>query len=77
MATMPALKHHYAESVEMLKLGLAHSPENGNLNLCLGISYMNLGLFENALACFLKVKDSNRTAPYLAECQRQLNLKTP
>ncbi len=70
-------KHHYAESVKVLHLGLTHSPENGNLNFCLGISYMNLGEFENALACFLKVKDSEQTAPYLAECQRQLDIQTP
>ena len=66
-------KHHYAESVKVLNLGLAHDLENGQLNLCLGISYMNLGEFENALACFFKVKDKEQTAPYLAECQRQLN----
>ncbi len=66
-------KHHYSESVKILNLGLVQNPGNGQFNLCLGVSYMNMGKFQNALACFLKVKDSEQTAPYIAECRHQLN----
>ncbi len=63
----------YAEAVKILRQGLAHTPENPHLNLCLGVSYMNLGRFEEALAFFSRLENTVQTQPYIDECRRQMN----
>jgi len=52
--------------------GLGVFPDNEQLNICLGLSYMNLGKYEKALESFLKFRNSEHAAPHIAECYRVL-----
>jgi len=36
-------KREFAESIEVLSEGVKHFPDDEQINICLGISYMNLG----------------------------------
>ena len=53
-------KRAYHESVKILSKGIEHFPDNEQLNLCLGISHMNLGAFGTALSFFIKIKKKKK-----------------
>ncbi|MCJ7682717.1 MAG: B12-binding domain-containing radical SAM protein [Desulfobacteraceae bacterium] len=59
-------------SVSVLSEGIQLFPDNEQLNLCLGLSYINLGKYAKALESLLKFKDSEHAAPHIAECYRRL-----
>ena len=65
-------KGEFKESVEILKEGLSHWPDSEDLNLCLGISSMNLGDFTTALDRFSKFPESRAARAYMDECQEAL-----
>jgi len=58
----------YEESVRILSEGINQFPESESLATCLGISYMNLGNYEEALKCFHKFLDSRDVLLYAAAC---------
>jgi len=60
------------ESVRILSEGAMHFPEDESLFTCLGISYMNLKKYREALNCFQKVADSQNVLQYTAACLRAL-----
>lgn len=62
----------YEESVLILSEGMKQFPESEPLATCLGISYMNLGCYEEALKCFHKFSDSREALRYTAACYRSL-----
>jgi anaerobic magnesium-protoporphyrin IX monomethyl ester cyclase len=62
----------YEESVRILSEGMKHFPESEPIVMCLGISYMNLGKYEEALECFQKLPESRDTLQYIADCYRAL-----
>jgi anaerobic magnesium-protoporphyrin IX monomethyl ester cyclase len=51
---------------------MKHFPESEPIAMCLGISYMNLGKYEDALECFQKFHESRDTLQYIADCYRAL-----
>ncbi len=55
-------------SIRVLLKGLESFPESEELNLCLGLNYMNQRLYDKALSCFLKFKDSKNAVYYAAQC---------
>ncbi len=61
-------KQDYAGSVQWLRRGLEHFPGHEQLNLCLGISLLNLGQAEEALACFLPFENSPQALCLAARC---------
>jgi len=65
-------QRQYAESIKILSQGLEHFPESEPLAICLGISYMNIGQYEEALRCFHKFSDSQEALQYIAACYRLL-----
>ncbi len=65
-------QRQYEESVQILSEGVMHFPEDDSLVTCLGISYMNRGLYKEALNCFQKLSDSPSVLPYIAACYRAL-----
>ncbi len=65
-------QRQYEESVQILSEGVMHFPEDESLVTCLGISYMNRGLYKEALNCFQKLSDSPSVLPYIAACYRAL-----
>ena len=68
---------NFQESVRILSEGVQHFSDNELLNICLGISYMNLSEYAEALSSFLKFRDSEQVAPYIAECHRRLGIFSP
>jgi radical SAM superfamily enzyme YgiQ (UPF0313 family) len=58
----------YEESVQILSEGVKHFPESEPIAMCLGISYMNLGRYEEALECFQKLPESREALQYVATC---------
>ncbi len=59
-------------SVEILSEGLGHFPESEALNLCLGITYLNLGNYKDALSCFLKCPNSKEADDYIRICHEAM-----
>jgi len=66
-------KRAYHESVKILSKGVDYFPDNDQINLCLGISHMNLGAFETALSFFLKCQDSKQVLGFIINCYHALN----
>ncbi|RLB75183.1 MAG: B12-binding domain-containing radical SAM protein [Deltaproteobacteria bacterium] len=66
-------KRAYHESVKILSKGVDYFPDNDQINLCLGISHMNLGAFETALSFFLKCQDSKQALGFIINCYHALN----
>jgi len=58
----------YEESVQILSEGVKHFPESEPIAMCLGVSYMNLGRYEEALECFQKFPESVEALQYVATC---------
>ena len=65
-------KSEFKESVTILEEGLSHWPESEDLNLCVGISLMNMGDFKGALDHFSKFPQSSAARRYVEECHRAL-----
>jgi len=62
----------YEGSVRLLSEGVEYFPHSEPLNMCLGISYMNLGEYEKALPCFLKFQNSKDAVHHIASCYKAL-----
>ncbi|MDZ7697825.1 MAG: radical SAM protein [Deltaproteobacteria bacterium] len=60
----------FAASVDVLSEGAARYPDSEELHLCLGISLMNLGQWDQALKAFSRFPHSERMKPYMSECQK-------
>jgi radical SAM superfamily enzyme YgiQ (UPF0313 family) len=65
-------KGEFEESVKILEEGLSHWPDSEDLNLCLGISTMNLGDFRAALDHFSRFPQSKTAVQYKEECVKAL-----
>jgi radical SAM superfamily enzyme YgiQ (UPF0313 family) len=68
-------KKDFRGSVSVLSEGIRFFPDNEQLNICLGLSHMNLGKYAKALECLSKFRDSEYAAPHIAECYRALEEK--
>ena len=66
-------KSAYTESIEILSEGIQYFPDNEQLNMCLGVSYMNMGDFKTALWFFLKFQHSKQALELIVNCYRALN----
>ncbi len=62
----------YEESIRIVSEGLEFFPDSEMLNICIGISHMNLGKYSTALEYFLKFKDSDQMRYYISECYKAL-----
>ncbi|MCG2775311.1 MAG: radical SAM protein [Desulfobacterales bacterium] len=65
-------KGSYQESVRILSEGIDCFPDSEPLNICLGISYLNIGEYRKALSSFLKFQDSREAPYYIAQCYHAL-----
>ena len=65
-------ENKYEEAVKILSEGVRHFPESEELNMCLGINYISVGDYENALLCLLKFQDSKQASYQIARCYRAL-----
>jgi len=64
----------YIQSAKILSEGVEHFPESEQLNICLGISYLNLREYNKALPYFLKFKDSKEANYYITACNEALGI---
>jgi anaerobic magnesium-protoporphyrin IX monomethyl ester cyclase len=62
----------FRESASILEEALQHHPDSPELALCLGLTYLNLGDYERALACFVRFPESERAADCAAQCRQAL-----
>jgi anaerobic magnesium-protoporphyrin IX monomethyl ester cyclase len=65
-------QHDFAGSIRVLSEGVEHFPKSEALHTCMGIDYMNLGDFQNALKCFLPFEGTGQVHNYIAECRKRL-----
>ena len=65
-------KREYEESIRILSKGIESFPDSEDLNICLGINYMNLKDHKTALSYFLKFPDSKESMYQAARCYKEL-----
>ncbi len=65
-------RKEYEASLRVLLEGIEHFPRSEQLHLCVGISYMNLRRFREALSCFDHCKDAPEASPFIAACEQAL-----
>ena len=63
----------YPESIQILTEGLVHFPDDHHLNLCLGISHMNVGAYDRALSVLIPLRSSKEALQYIINCYLALN----
>ncbi|MEA3232170.1 MAG: radical SAM protein [Thermodesulfobacteriota bacterium] len=59
-------------SVKLLNKAIEHFPDDEQLNTCLGVSYMNLERYEDALRCFEPFQQPEHVRNFIAECHQRL-----
>ncbi len=72
LALLEQKNSHTDESIRVLLQGLEYYPHSEHLNLCLGINFMNKGLYEKALACFRRFPDAENAAYYISRCREAI-----
>jgi anaerobic magnesium-protoporphyrin IX monomethyl ester cyclase len=65
-------KGEYEESISILSEGVKHFPESEDLNVSLGISYMNLQDYRAASACFAKFPESKTASTCMTRCREAI-----
>ena len=60
------------EAIEFLSQGLVHFPDDARLNICMGVSRMNLAQWDRALSCFLKFQHVKDAVRFAALCYQSL-----
>lgn len=60
-------------SRKILEEALRHYPEHEHLNICLGVSLMNMGQYENAMACLRPFGQSEQASRFISQCRRALS----
>jgi radical SAM superfamily enzyme YgiQ (UPF0313 family) len=66
-------KREYEESIRILSKGIESFPDSEDLNICLGINYMNLKDHKTALSYFLKFPDLKEGMYQAARCYKELS----
>ena len=76
LGTIRQKRGEYQESIQLLAEGVEKFPDNAELHICLGISFMNLGRFEEGLKCFSKFPNDPQARRFLETCNQALG-KSP
>jgi len=72
LAMIKQRNREYRESIELLTEGIRLFPESEPLHICMGVSYMNLGKFSDALSNLMKFQHSPNALQQIAACHRAL-----
>ncbi len=62
----------YEESIKIFSEGIEYFSGSEPLNMCLGISHMNLRKYEEALPLFMKFQHSKEALCYIVDCYKAL-----
>jgi len=73
LAMLHQKQQNFNDAISILEKGLDHSPENKNLNICMGVSLMNKKLFKTALTFFEKFGKSPETKQYINICHKKIS----
>ena len=73
LAMLLQKQKHFDSAISVLKKGLNHSPENKNLNICMGVNLMNTGQFKAALHFFEKFRESSGINQYINICHQKIS----
>jgi anaerobic magnesium-protoporphyrin IX monomethyl ester cyclase len=60
------------ESIKILSKGIEHFPDNVELNLCISVSFMNIGEYKKALDYVLKFPQSEYAHELMSRCYKAL-----
>ncbi|MGQ9569253.1 MAG: radical SAM protein [Thermodesulfovibrionales bacterium] len=63
----------YEESAQILSDGIKHFPDSEQISICLGIAYMNMGRYKEALDCFKKFPESKEALQYASACYKAMS----
>ncbi|MCK5165359.1 MAG: radical SAM protein [Desulfobacula sp.] len=72
LAMLLQKKKQFEKAILILEKGLNHSPENKELNICMGVCLMNTGRFKTALKFFEKFKKFAETNQYINICHQNI-----
>ena len=67
----------YREAGRISSQGLSQFPGDPQLNISMGVSLMNLGEYEQALARFLGFQEEKEAVQFAAECYKALMIEDP
>ena len=73
LAMLMQKKGRFNKAICLLEKGIAHWPENKNLNICMGVCLMNNGRFKNALQFFEKFREFPETKRYINTCHQKIS----
>ena len=73
LGMMKQKSREFEEAVQILSKGIELFPDNEELNLCMGISHMNLQGYETALYYLLKLEHTKEAAFYIEKCRQELS----
>jgi radical SAM superfamily enzyme YgiQ (UPF0313 family) len=63
----------YQKSIDVLSRGLEQFPDEPQLNICRGVSLMNLGRYEKALSHFLRFENVKEAVNFAVHCYKTLD----
>ena len=66
-------KQAYATSVEILSQGLEYFPDDEQLNICMAVSLMNTGAYQEALSYLLKFQHLQQALGLITNCYHALH----
>jgi anaerobic magnesium-protoporphyrin IX monomethyl ester cyclase len=69
LGIMKQRKGEYRQSIRILSEGVKYFPGSEDLNVGLGISYMNVQDYQAALACFSKFPESKPASAGMTRCR--------
>lgn len=74
LAILLQKRGNHAEAVRLLESGVSLYPDSEPLHVCLGVGYMNLGRYREALEVFSRFEGSADAMRYAASCREALGL---
>ena len=73
LAMLLQKQRRFNEAISILEGGMNHSPENKDLNICMGVCLMNTGRFKTALDFFEKFRGNPETNQYINICHQKIS----
>jgi len=73
LAMLHQKQKNFNDAISVLEKGLDHSPENKDLNVCMGVSLMNKKQFKAALNFFETFKERPEITPYINLCHQKIS----
>ena len=75
LGTVYQRQKNFVESIRVFLLGLRYERHSEELNVRLGVSYMNMGLYDKAVICFRGFEKNKDVLNHLAICYKKLGNK--